>query len=674
MSKKPEFTFGGQPMSLTKSTTEAAIRVSKGAAMPPGTSRNSRSVDDFTLIKTSRAMDAKLDALRKRPEVQNGTHVYYVNGETDIPYIPTGKMYVEFLSDSNIVEHYDLFEKYHLTVLEVVFPGAYRLQVTPESPNPIKCIIALQKHKKVLVAEPDLATVPISYEFDVPRGSFSLTQWHHENLGAAIPIIDIPNAVFGSSHFKRGADSRVKDAWKAMGSLGSKNIKIAVIDTGFYTEHPMLWGDGTKIRAPYNAVTNTSDAGPFYTTVHGDTDVFEHGTSCAAVAAGTLQNGVIGVAPNSRIIPIRLDMLTNETIINAFKHAMLNGADVISCSLGYPKPHLLPTDVANFIRQVARTGRGGKGIPIFIAAGNANPASNGVPREVSDFAAHPDVCCITASNSLDESSSYSFFGSNALITAPTNGNDGVGITTASVQMSGGGADATYVSGFGGTSSAAPLAAGVAALMLSVNPNLTALQIKQLMAKHAEKIPARYDANGHSTHVGYGRINALKLVQAAAGGGTAATPTPVPTPTPAPRPVPSPGPVGPPPPASVTSRKGVVTSKFLNVRDNPSLTANKVARLNEGDRIEVLEFVGEWYKIGIGKYVNRDFVRLTTAEVVASGKVVSKFLNVRSGPSTSHAKVRQIFLGEKVNVHETTADGWYRINKGEWVLGMHIRLD
>jgi subtilisin family serine protease len=672
MSKKPSFSFGGKEMSLTKSTTEAAIRVSKGADLPPGTSRNSRSVDDFTLFRSSRAMDAKLDALRKRPEVQSGTHVYYVNGETDIPYIPTGKMYVEFLSDSNLVEHYNLFEKYHLTVLEVVFPGAYRLQVTPESPNPIKCIMALQKNKKVLIAEPELATIPISYDFDVPRGSFSLTQWHHENLGAAIPIIDIPNAVFGSSHFKRGADSRVKEAWKAMGSLGSKSLKIAVIDTGFDTEHPMLFGDGTKIRAPFNAVTNTSDAGPFYTTVHGDTDVFEHGTSCAAVAAGTLQNGVIGVAPNSRIIPIRLDMLTDESIINAFRHAMLNGADVISCSLGYPKPHSLPTQVRNFISQVARSGRGGKGIPIFIAAGNANPASNGVPREVSDFAAHSDVCCITASNSLDEPSSYSFFGSNALITAPTNGNDGVGITTASVQFSNGGLEHTYVSGFGGTSSAAPLAAGVAALMLSVNPNLTALQIKQLMAKHAEKIPASYDSNGHSTRVGYGRINALKLVQAASGTGTS-VPTPTPAPAPTPTPVPNPTPSGP-PPASVTSRKGIVTSKFLNVRQQPSLTANKIGRLNEGDRVEVIEFVGEWYKIGVGKYVHRDFVRLTSAEVVATGKVVSKFLNVRTGPSTSHAKVRQIFLGEKVQVHETTADGWYRINKGEWVLGLHIRLD
>jgi subtilisin family serine protease len=672
MSKvKQSFVYGGKKMELTKSTTEAAVQMQRGANLPKGI-KSSRNLEDFTLIKASRGLDARLDTLRKRPDVQTGTHVYYVNSENDIPYIPTGRIYIEFLADSNVVEHYEVFEKWHLTVQEMVFPGAYRVQVTPLSPNPIKCVIGLQKHKKILIAEPDLATIPIAYDFEVPRGNFANTQWHYENTGTAIPIVDIPNAVYGNSHFKRGADSKVKDAWRYMNSLGSKNIKIAVIDMGFDMEHPMLFGDGTKIRTPFNAVTQTNDAGPFYTDHTGQLGVHDHGTSCAAVAAGYLQNGIIGTAPNARIIPIRLDSLDDRSVIRAFNHAMINGADIITCSIGYPSGGPLGTDITNAISKVARTGRGGRGIPIFIAAGNANPASNGVPRQIGDLAGHSDVFCITASNSLDEPSSYSFFGANALLCAPTNGNDGIGITTATVEIINGGVEHTYTSGFGGTSSATPLAAGVAALMLSVNPNLTVQQMKQMMRTHTDRIPGDYNTNGHSARLGYGRINALKLVKAAhemalgAAPGTA-HPTPTPTPTP-PRP-------GPTPPVEVTVRHGVVTSKTLNIRSQPVISANnKVGQLTQGMKVEVFEIINGWYKIGIGKYVHSDFVRIATAEVVATGRVISTFLNVRSKPTTDAIKVRKLNLNDRVQIKERTSDNWLRIGDNEWVLGIYVRME
>lgn len=664
---KPSFAYGGQKLTITKSKKEAAIKLQSGTANPEGGASSRRSVDDFELVRASRDLDAKLDNLRKLPEVQTGTHVYYVNDETDVPFIPTGKIYVEFLSDSDISKHYAVFEKWHLTVLEVVFPGAYRVQVTPDSPNPIKVVMQLQKTKGVQVAEPEFATIPVTQDFDAPRGSFSLTQWHHENTGTAIPIIDIPNAVFGASHFKRGADARIKEAWKYMSSLGSKNIKIAVIDTGFDIEHPMLWGDGTKIRNPFNARDRSSDAGPWFTYQDGTLGAYSHGTSCAAVAAGYLQGGVIGAAPNSRIIPIRLDILSDEAIKNAFEHALLNGADIISCSLGYPKPVPLSTYVTNYIRHVARNGRGGKGIPMFFAAGNANPASNNVPREISDFAAHSDAFCVTASNSLDEPSSYSFYGANALICGPTNGNDGVGITTAHVEANGGRLEHTFTSGFGGTSSAAPLAAGVAALMLSVNPNLTASEIKNLMRTNSDRIAGGYNSSGHSVYLGYGRINALKLVKAAHILATGVTQPTQPNPTPVGPSVPLDTPTG-------TTRKGVVVSNFLNVRSQPSLTAAKVGRLGNGDTVEIFEETGLWYKIGSGKYVHRDYVRVTSSAQLKTGRVTSSFLNVRSGPATSNPRVRQLGLNDKIVIHETTADGWYKIGNNEWVFGYYVRLD
>ncbi|MDQ3651338.1 MAG: S8 family serine peptidase [Acidobacteriota bacterium] len=89
----------------------------------------------------------------------------------------------------------------------------------------------------------------------------------------------------------------------------------------------------------------------------------------------------------------------------------------------------------------------------------------------------------------------------------------------------GGADGLHTNSFGGTSSATPLAAGVDALVLSVNPNLTRTDLRDVLASNAEKIGSGYDANGHSNQFGFGRIDAGRAVQEAVGmANTAATAT------------------------------------------------------------------------------------------------------------------------------------------------------
>lgn len=66
--------------------------------------------------------------------------------------------------------------------------------------------------------------------------------------------------------------------------------------------------------------------------------------------------------------------------------------------------------------------------------------------------------------------------------------------------------------FGGTSGATPIVAGICALMLSVNPNLTAREVKQILKDTADKIGNPNDyINGHSVRYGYGRVNADKAV-------------------------------------------------------------------------------------------------------------------------------------------------------------------
>ncbi|MEM9869239.1 MAG: S8 family serine peptidase, partial [Bacteroidota bacterium] len=79
----------------------------------------------------------------------------------------------------------------------------------------------------------------------------------------------------------------------------------------------------------------------------------------------------------------------------------------------------------------------------------------------------------------------------------------------------GDAAGNYTATFGGTSSACPGAAGVIALVLSVNPDLNLEGVKDVIRQSCDQIDidnGNYDTNGHSIYYGYGRINALKAVE------------------------------------------------------------------------------------------------------------------------------------------------------------------
>ncbi|MBL9134820.1 MAG: S8 family serine peptidase [Verrucomicrobiales bacterium] len=125
---------------------------------------------------------------------------------------------------------------------------------------------------------------------------------------------------------------------------------------------------------------------------------------------------------------------------------------------------------------------------------------------VSYPANHPSAISVGASTDSDRRSDYSEYGPETDFVAPSNGgwND---ITTLDPTGAVGYSTSDFTPGFGGTSSATPLAAGVGALLLSVNPNLTATQVRDAMRNTADKIgPVPYVA-GFNNEYGYGRINA-----------------------------------------------------------------------------------------------------------------------------------------------------------------------
>jgi len=124
--------------------------------------------------------------------------------------------------------------------------------------------------------------------------------------------------------------------------------------------------------------------------------------------------------------------------------------------------------------------------------------------------------CVGASNSRDERSSYSNFGPELTLCAPSSGSPGRRILTTDRRGTRGYMAGDYTDSFGGTSSSTPLAAGLAALILTVNSELTAEKVKQIMMETADKIDqANGDyVDGQSPKYGHGRINAYNAVQRA----------------------------------------------------------------------------------------------------------------------------------------------------------------
>lgn len=365
--------------------------------------------------------------------------------------------------------------------------------------NPIKISESLLASKKYKTVEPCL--IEAKEGRAIPNDAGFRRQWHLLNNG--------------QGGGQPGADCNAVEAWDY--TWGSKDITIAVIDDGFDLDHPDFKIPG-KIVAPYDATERDTDPNPSNFREN-------HGTSCAGVAAAGRGGGItVGVAPDCTLMPIRnAGRLGDYDEALAFYHAYKNNADVISCSWGpydayknevWPLPSL-----TRFVIDICTTrGRQGKGIPIFFAAGNGNE-----PLDLDGYANYPGVMAVAASTNEDEKAAYSDYGKNVWVIAPSSGGTLGIFTTDRIGPEGYDFQSDYTDEFGGTSSSCPLVAGVAALMLSANPELTLQDIRDILKNTADKINQdqvttfqdywgnryddAYDEEGHSKVYGWGRVNA-----------------------------------------------------------------------------------------------------------------------------------------------------------------------
>ncbi|MFK7810023.1 MAG: S8 family serine peptidase [Saprospiraceae bacterium] len=454
-----------------------------------------------TLERNGAPLDDKLDDVRAKKDVEVGTHVYYTQGNSNRPVVPTGEIYVIFQNETNLEEQLLVLDEYHLELVERRDENRVIVKVTAKSPNPLKVANYLQNISLVKLAEPDIDTFVEEYDFNPPNDQLVLHQWHLENKGKVTDA---------NWPLKKGADAKVVDAWKRMGNLGSSEVTIAVIDNGFDLTHPDL---KNKVHKPFDLWTQSSKI------EQGDSR-FTHGTPCATVAlAASNGSGIVGAAPQAKFMPISGTSFSLRATEAMFDYCIDNGADVISCSWGSTDPsfNLSPLK-EEAIAKAAKKGRNGKGCVILYAVGNDDLDF------VSFYAAHPDVIAVAASTSKDQHANYSNRGREVTICAPSNGDwpiiagrawwdEGVSWETGEYRFwRDGKSRGDRYKHFGGTSSSCPLVAGVCALILSVNPELTAKEVKDILTKTADKIgsPSEY-SNGHSRKYGYGKVNADRAV-------------------------------------------------------------------------------------------------------------------------------------------------------------------
>ncbi|HHT9125393.1 MAG TPA: S8 family serine peptidase [Candidatus Brocadiia bacterium] len=320
----------------------------------------------------------------------------------------------------------------------------------------------------------------------IPDDPLFPNQWHLNNNGAGGGVAD--------------ADVDAPEAWDL--TKGDEEIIIAIIDDGVETNHEDFAG---KVLPGRDVVNDNDNPNP----QSGD----NHGTAVAGLATANQDNGtgVSGVAPACKLMPIRLiaDGATISDEAEAFLFAAQNGADIISNSWGpldgTGNVDPLPDVTKAAIDFAADNGRDGKGCIILFAAGNGNESVDN-----DGYASYEKVIAVGASTDQDKRASFSDFGSSLDIMAP-----GKSTTTTDRMGSVGYSNGNYfINGFDGTSASAPIAAGVAALMLSVNGELARSDVQAILQYTADKInpaDANYNTSGFNQKYGYGRVNAYNAI-------------------------------------------------------------------------------------------------------------------------------------------------------------------
>ncbi|MDQ1340406.1 MAG: hypothetical protein QG567_1563 [Campylobacterota bacterium] len=356
-------------------------------------------------------------------------------------------------------------------------------------------------------------------------------QWYLYNSGQSV----------GSANFPAiGEDINVTSVWLQYKGRG---VKVAVVDTGIEYEHPDLMGNIDSLLS-YRYSDNSYNSSPA-DWQKSNPELGYHGTACAGII-GAISNdgyGVVGVAPEATLVG--LNAFSYDTASN-FADALYNQNREIDISSNSwnDTQGALDDESSEIIaiKNGATFGRSGKGVVYFFAAGNQRGMdqnrsyNSNWNRELNN----PFVITVASLNANGKYSSYSNFGANilisayggefgitdpAIVTTDLLGNYGLDSLEPSAKQShfavDGNENAEFTNTMNGTSAATPMMAGVGALILNANPNLSYRDIRYILATTARKNdPSDIDwaKNGAGYWInhnyGFGAVDAYSAVNKA----------------------------------------------------------------------------------------------------------------------------------------------------------------
>lgn len=465
-------------------------------------------------------IEAVSSFVNAQPDLTLGPSVYEITATPVAEgLIPICEILVRFKADVSEEAKQRLLQENHLEIRRSNYPEpGTDLVTTPNGQETLAIANKLHESNLVEYAQPNFvrltprleaanghASAVLHPELVSEQGGVAVKEMELKEEAAAIPSPAAPPTDPGFAYQWGLKKIEAPEAFDI--SMGSSNISIAIIDEGCDLTH-----EDISYKLPgYDAYDGNDDPTPQPSDGHG--------TSCAGIAAALANNnkGGAGVAPNCKVLPIRIAKgigggywdTTDAKVADGIRKAVERGADVLSNSY-----RLGPsTVVTNAFKYAQTNGRGGKGCSI--AAATANDDVRGVAYPANLSPTILGFMAVGASNQWDQRKSKtsldgenwwgSNYGPEVDVVAP-----GVKIYTTDIMGAGGYGGGNYIPNFNGTSSATPHVAGLMGLILSVDSDLRSWEVEDIIKLTAIDLgPA-----GRDEEFGFGRIDCRRALEAA----------------------------------------------------------------------------------------------------------------------------------------------------------------
>ena len=423
-------------------------------------------------VEPQAGIESTTDALDAQPGVANAMPVL-VDEHGGARYFLPDEFTVQFRdgvtgerAESIIAEHGSSI------VVAQRTPGYFTLAV-PANHGLFETIREFAELEEVAFAEPSEVSFN-SAQLYLPDDADFGRLWGLHNTGQNV------NGTVGTAD----ADIDAAEAWDLV--RGDPEVIVAVIDTGADLDHPDLLSNLLPRGSEDWDFADTGDPSP--------DDADGHGTHVAGTAAAVDNaQGVIGVAPGCRIMPLRVNLTAgvNQNRADAINYvraqSLANPARryVVNCSWRMNGDHAgVRTAIQNAVAS---------NVVVVYAAGNANTNTDITPQFPGVY---PEVIAVAALDQQSRRAGFSNFGTNVDVSAP-----GVNIWSSMPNDTWGFLD--------GTSMASPHVAGLAALVWSRNRDLTNAQVRRIIESTCDDIDALNP--GFAGMLGAGRINAYRAV-------------------------------------------------------------------------------------------------------------------------------------------------------------------